>query len=125
MTKEQAIERLKTKTGILTLTVGGEKTIEMAIKALEEEPCEHEAIQFAKWVASEIFDDNWEYNKDAFDELACRKLAKLGIVRTKDDEWELIESQENEGAERGMTEETEEHFRKLNEYYDQKVKGKR
>ena len=36
MTKEQAIERLKAKTGILTLTVGGEETIETAIKALEE-----------------------------------------------------------------------------------------
>ena len=39
MTKEQAVERLKNKTGILTLTVGGEKTIETVIKALEEEPC--------------------------------------------------------------------------------------
>ena len=54
------------------------------------------AEQFAKWVATEIFDDNWEYNKDAFDELACRKLAKLGIVRVKDDKWELVESEESE-----------------------------
>ena len=53
-----------------------------------------EAHDFAKWVATEIFDDNWEYNKDAFGELACRKLAKLGIVRAKGDEWELVESQE-------------------------------
>ena len=50
--------------------------------------------QFAKWVAIEIFDELWEYNKDAFSELACRKLAKLGIVRAKDDEWELVEPQE-------------------------------
>lgn len=52
--------------------------------------------QFANWVAEEIFDENWEYNKDAFAELACRKLAKLGIVRTKGDEWELVEPQESE-----------------------------
>lgn len=51
--------------------------------------------QFTEWVAREIFDD-WEYNKDAFAELACRKLAKLGIVRAKGDEWELVESQESE-----------------------------
>ena len=53
-----------------------------------------ESYDFAKWVASEIFDDMWEYNKDAFAEIACRKLAKLGIVRAKGDEWMLIEQQE-------------------------------
>ncbi len=63
-----------------------EEALDMAIKALD----------FAKWVATEIFDDNWEYNKDAFDELACRKLEKLGFVRAKGDEWELIEPQESE-----------------------------
>lgn len=52
------------------------------------------AAQFAKWVATEIFDEMFEYNQDAFAELACRKLAKLGIVREKDDGWEFIESQE-------------------------------
>ena len=50
-----------------------------------------EAEQFAKWVATEIFDDNWEYNKDAFAELACRRLAKMGIVKANGDKWELIE----------------------------------
>ena len=65
----------------------------MAIKALEQEP---KAVQFAKWVATEIFDEMWEYNTDAFAEIACRKLAKLGIVREKSDEWELVEPQESE-----------------------------
>lgn len=51
--------------------------------------------QFAKWVASEIFDE-WEYNKDTFAEIACRKLAKLGIVRAKGDEWELVDQQESD-----------------------------
>lgn len=66
---------------------------EMSIKALEQEP---KMEQFAKWVATEIFDDMWEYNKDSFAEIACRKLAKLGIVRAKGDEWELVEPQESE-----------------------------
>lgn len=55
-----------------------------------------EALRFAKWVAEEIFDDYWEWNEDAFAELACRKLAKLGIVRAKGDVWELVEPQESE-----------------------------
>jgi len=63
----------------------------MAIKALEQEP-----YDFARWVAREIFDDEWEYNKDAFAEIACRKLSKLGIVVRMGDEWELVEPQESE-----------------------------
>ena len=66
---------------------------DVAIKALEQSP---EMDQFAKWVATEIFDDMWEYNKDSFAEIACRKLAKLGIVRAKGEEWELVEPQESE-----------------------------
>jgi hypothetical protein len=57
---------------------------------------ESKTEQFAKWVASEIFDEMWEYNKDAFAEIACRKLEKLGIVRAKGDEWKLIESKESD-----------------------------
>lgn len=56
-------------------------------RLLEQQP-----YDFAKWVASEIFDE-WEYNKDTFAEIACRKLAKLGIVRAKGDEWELVEQE--------------------------------
>ena len=59
-------------------------------------PQEPKTGQFAKWVATEIFDDMWEYNKDAFAEIACRKLAKLGIVRANGDKWELVEPQESE-----------------------------
>ena len=66
---------------------------DVAIKALEQEP---KMEQFAKWVATEIFDDMWEYNKDSFAEIACRKLAKLGIVRAKGDEWELVETEVEE-----------------------------
>ena len=67
-----------------------------ALPSVKQEP---KIGQFAKWVATEIFDDNWEYNKDAFAEIACRKLAKLGIVRANGDEWELVEPQESEGKE--------------------------
>jgi predicted metal-dependent HD superfamily phosphohydrolase len=60
---------------------------------LEQEP---KAKQFAKWVATEIFDDDWKYNKHVFAEIACRKLAKLGIVRKNNDVWELVEPQNRE-----------------------------
>ena len=94
MTREEALEELDS----LFIPRDGEQdkladAFEMAIKALEQES---KMEQFAKWVASEIFYDDWEYNKDAFDELACRKLAKLGIVRAKGDEWELVEPYEQE-----------------------------
>ena len=56
--------------------------------------------KFAEWVATEIFDDDWEYNKDAFGELACRKLEKLGIVRAKGDEWELVEPLQEESEDK-------------------------
>lgn len=52
--------------------------------------------QFAKWVAREIFDDMWEYNKDAFAELACRKLEKIGIVKANGDKWELVDPQKSD-----------------------------
>ena len=64
------------------------ENLEAISKALDQEPGD-----FAKWVAREIFDDEWEYNKDAFAEIACRKLAKLGIVRANGDEWELVEQE--------------------------------
>ena len=68
------------------------KAIRRMIKAIPS--AEPKTEQFVKWVATEIFDDMWEYNKDAFAEIACRKLEKLGIVRAKGDEWELVEPQE-------------------------------
>lgn len=92
-----------------------EKAFNIAIKSLEQKPetvtefadrCREcgakygELLKqyqaFAEWVAREVFSDDWEYNKDSFAELVCRKLAKLGIVRAKGDEWELVELQESE-----------------------------
>lgn len=93
MTREDAIKELK---DFKDKSWDGmpEEVIDIAIKALEQES---ELAQFAKWVASEIFDDDWdEYNKDAFEEIACRKLAKLGLVRANNDYWELVKPQESE-----------------------------
>jgi len=43
---------------------------------------------FCEWVASEIMDEEfWEYNCNAFPEIACRKLNKLGIVKKEGDMW--------------------------------------
>lgn len=92
MTREEAIKRVK---GYLTdcLPTDCYEEVEEVIEAIEQEP---KMEQFAKWVATEIFDDMWEYNKDSFAEIACRKLAKLGIVRAKGNEWELVEREEEE-----------------------------
>ena len=46
--------------------------------------------EFCEWVAEEIFGDEgdyWENVKDAFPELACRRLHKLGIVHKEGDKW--------------------------------------
>lgn len=40
----------------------------------------HDLERFVKWVIDEIFSEDWEYNRIAFDELACRKLVKMGYV---------------------------------------------
>lgn len=64
-------------------------------KITTNNPCEDlfkkamASLDFANWVADEIFDDMWEYNKDAFAEIACRKLAKLGIVKEVDGGWAI------------------------------------
>lgn len=73
--------------------------IDKAIKSLE----------FAEWVAEEIFSEDWEFNeeiinnigkdlinfvKDSFAEVACRKLEKAGIVKLIDGYWALVESEE-------------------------------
>ena len=40
---------------------------------------------FAKWVAGQIFDNN--VDDGVFCELACRKLAELGLVEKTDTRW--------------------------------------
>lgn len=43
---------------------------------------------FAHWVAKQIFFK--EINDDLFVEIACRKLAKLGLVEKTDTEWVYV-----------------------------------
>ena len=94
MTNEEAKDKLDfLKTPLDEVYKSMIEALDMAIKALEQEA---EAVQFVKWVAREIFDDMWGYNKDSFAEIACRKLAKLGVVKVEGDEWKLVESQESE-----------------------------
>lgn len=71
--------------------------VELPPVTLTRAEIESKTEQFAKWVAEEVIDEElWELNYGAFGEIACRKLEKLGIVRAKGGEWELIESQEGE-----------------------------
>lgn len=56
-------------------------------------------IEFCEWVAEEIFGDEgnyWENVKDAFPELACRRLHKLGIVHKEGDKWLWVDRKELE-----------------------------
>ena len=48
---------------------------------------------FCYWVANEIFSDDWKFNKESFEEIACRKLVQLGLVEVVDDEYRLKESE--------------------------------
>lgn len=49
--------------------------------------------EFIYWLIDEIWNDElWEYNKDAFPEIACRKLVKAGYLRLNQNrEYEIIE----------------------------------
>jgi len=54
-------------------------------------PSNEDLIDFAKFVAREIFDPDFENGGQyAFAELACRKLYKLGIVTKADDKWIFV-----------------------------------
>ena len=45
-------------------------------------------LDFANWVAKEVIDDdNWARNNMSFQEIACRKLAKIGIIQEKDGKY--------------------------------------
>ncbi len=68
------------------------------LKQLREQTQESEAEQFARWVATKIFSGMFEEDTVTFAELACRKLAKLGIIKADGDEWTLVKQQESEGT---------------------------
>lgn len=68
-----------------------DETFDMAIKALQEPKADYKS--FCEWIASEIFSEEWEFNKNSFEEIACRKLSKLGIVKADEGKW-VMESEE-------------------------------
>ena len=95
---ERQIQEFERVEKIMPVTPNDWKRYEehkMILELLEQNS---KIAQFAIWVAKKIFDDQWEYNKDAFSELACRKLSELGIVRQNGDKWEFT-PQESEASE--------------------------
>ena len=46
-------------------------------------------MEFARFVAEEVVvdDDEWGNNQNAFPEIACRKLFKLGILSRDGEMW--------------------------------------
>ena len=48
---------------------------------------ELELYRFAKWVASEVCQNDFEENAGAFAEIACRKLFYLGFLTKDEKEW--------------------------------------
>ena len=57
---------------------------------------ENEYEKFAFWVANEIFDELWDINYQAFVELACRRLVKLGIVSIENGLYAFNKGDEDE-----------------------------
>lgn len=51
---------------------------------------------FCEYVAKMVLRDDFEENAGANAEFLCRKLSKLGIVKTDEDEWVLAESEVEE-----------------------------
>ena len=60
-------------------------------------PTKEDYVEFAKFVAREIFDPDFENGGQyAFAEVACRKLYKLGIVTKVDSNWVFIDEEDAE-----------------------------
>ena len=48
-------------------------------------------VDFAKFIAKWVVDDNFQDNAEIFAELTCRKLYKLGIIEIDGDTYKLKE----------------------------------
>ena len=97
MTREEAIELVKSAFDVWEdkYSVGNDmnrehKARDMAIKALEQEHYK----DFCEFVAKMVLRDDFEENAGANAESLCRKLSKLGIVKANEDEWVLVESED-------------------------------
>lgn len=60
------------------------KGLEKGLSEWEAERPTGEWEDFAKFVANEVLDDYFDYNAEAFAELACRRLVELGLVELHD-----------------------------------------
>lgn len=57
----------------------------------EERP-QGEWIEFTKFVARGVCDDDFKDNSDCFAELACRKLVKLGLLKLDGDTYKFCKA---------------------------------
>lgn len=103
MTREEAIETLRANYPDKCYE-SLRNAVDIAIEALKAEPSNLREVvkpyrEFCEWVAEEIFGDEgdyWEKVQDAFPELACRRLHKLGIVHKEGDKWLWVDRKELE-----------------------------
>ena len=65
---------------------------ELGVPTAQPEPCEDAVSkEFISWLLDEIWDEEmWELNHQAFPEILCRKLAKMGYVREVGGEYERV-----------------------------------
>ena len=92
MTNEEVIETLKVAKSEIEweYPMDYQIALDKAIKALEQEHYK----DFCEFVAKMVLRDDFEENAGANAESLCRKLSKLGIVKANEDEWVLVESED-------------------------------
>lgn len=60
----------------------------------DEVPSAQPESELITWILDKIWDeDMWELNWQAFPEILCRKLVKLGYLKEKDGEYERFNRQ--------------------------------
>lgn len=65
-----------------------------ARSVFETLPSAQPGSSFITWLLDEIWDeDMWELNWQAFPEVLCRKMAKLGYIRERNGEYERLDRQ--------------------------------
>ena len=87
---EQLVKALR-ETATFTQTNGILSKRECALENLAYDAAAaiEELLAFAHYVADKVTrnDEDWEDYHEAFAEVACRKLVKLGIVSVEDDKY--------------------------------------
>lgn len=78
MTAKEAVKKFKADDVLLSDRKGSEAVIERNNLAII-------ALEMAEWVASEIFDEDFDF--DFFAEIVCRKLHSMGIIGKSGRNW--------------------------------------